>query len=175
MFLKLIFCILFIQKTFSIQPNNFCILNKKIQKQVVCNKQQCGYDLCSNDEKSCKNLNKWYTFVYNMLMIKKVADQYEKEMEKFDQFFGFIKECKPNQYITLNKQVCSIQEICYLNKKYELRQLLKPSNLKIKPCACLSKLKFRCENNYCSDSKHTCNKANNTLTDLAYLNQINKC
>ena len=100
----------------------------------------------------------------------------ENQVKQFEFFFDSIKECKPNQYISLTRQVCSIEEICIFNKNYELRQLLKPSKIKkIKPCACLARNRFRCGKNYCTDNKQTCDKVKNYLNDSVYSKYINKC
>ena len=60
----------------------------------MCKKQQCGFD-----EESCKKLNEWYT----------IEGKYV-EQNKYIQSFEDIKECKPNDYITL---------IVNLNEQYK--------------------------------------------------------
>jgi hypothetical protein len=51
--------------TLILEPTDFCILNENIQKTFTCRKQQCGFDLCSKDYKSCANLNAWYMLIEN--------------------------------------------------------------------------------------------------------------
>lgn len=60
MFSKSIFFmfLISIRMTLNIESKDFCILNENIQKTTfTCRKQQCGFDLCSKDHKSCANLN----------------------------------------------------------------------------------------------------------------------
>ena len=168
--LYLIINILTIGFTLSIKPSDFCFLKLEIHQQVVCKKQQCGYDLCSKDEHSCKSLNDWYMLInnYNSYLNTKDPNKYIKLIQN-------IKECKPNEYITLNKNVCSIKNNCEFYEQYKLRQLFKAVTLKYKQCLCSGKLSFKCGNYYCTYNKQTCSKLINFLNDSTYLKQIKKC
>jgi len=141
----------------SMTPNDFCILNVKIQKNAICMKVQCDFDLCSSSKKLCnKIMVYWYMLPEN--------------------FYDNINDCKSNEYVSTRNQICSIKETCKFYRQYELRQLLKPFNkLNAKPCACLSKLKYKCGENYCTDSKQSCTKLIHSLTSFAYVKHINKC
>jgi hypothetical protein len=178
MFLKLLMFILLIKLISSFKPSYFCILNQKIQNEVVCKKQQCGFDLCSIDKTSCKNLNNWYGQCINnkdhKLFLTNVTIN---KIEYFNKFLEEIKECNPNEYISFKKQVCSIKETCQFKQQYELSQLLKPFKLKfkVKPCGCFGKLKFKCGKYYCSDNKYTCNIILKSMIDSTHLSFINKC
>jgi hypothetical protein len=163
MFLKLIFIILFLinQMTLSIKPNDFCLLNKDIYEKVICKKQQCGFDLCSKDKESCKNLNTWYMIVKTYMNPKKYIEYLEN-----------IKECEPNMYTSLKENVCSIKIACKFYEQYKHRKANKSAR---KLCACSGELNFKCGKNYCTNNKITCTKLNESLVDSTYLKYINKC
>jgi len=161
----------------SIKPTYFCILNEKIQDEVVCKKQQCGFDLCSIDQRSCKILNYWYRLYEKQNANLNLNNETINLVEYFSEFLEEIKECNLNEYTSLKNQVCSIKETCQFNQQYELSQLLKPFKLKfkVKPCACFGKLKFKCGKYYCSDNKYTCNIILKSIIDSTYLSFISKC
>jgi len=144
----------------SIKPNDFCLLKLEIHEQVVCKKQQCGFDLCSDDEETCKKLNEWYTIVGNYM-----------DPKKYIQYFEDIKECKPNEYIKLKGSVCSIKNVCKFYEQFKRRNQL----LKHDQCICSGNLSFKCAKNYCTDNRHTCSKVILFLNDSTYLKHINKC
>jgi len=168
--------ILLSKKVSSLKSTDFCIINKEMELEVICKHEQCGFDLCAIDHKSCSNLNRWYA------TIEKYIDSFYldkdiKNVDSLNTFLGQIKHCEPSKYIELRKHVCSIREHCQFNQQYELSQVLKPFRLKLKPCFCKSNLKFRCHHNYCSDSKQTCKKFVELISDdLTQLKlQFNKC
>jgi hypothetical protein len=160
--------------TLSIRSKDFCILNATIEEEVICKKYQCGFDLCSVDNKSCENLNAW-----NMI-IKKYANESMIEIEKLDKFLDNIKECESNEYISLKEQVCSIKQTCKLFQKY-MSDIISKSKIrtstKSKPrsCVCSGKFSFRCGRYFCTESKFTCNRALRSLNDSTYLKHINNC
>ena len=161
--------------TLSMKSKDFCILNANIEEEVICKKYQCGFDLCATDDKSCDNLNAW-----NMI-IKKYANESKVDIEKLDKFLDNIRECVPNEYISLKEQVCSIKKTCKLFQKYMGEIILKSkktkTSIKSKPrsCACSGKFSFRCGRYFCTESKITCNKALKSLNDSTYLKHISNC
>ena len=170
MILKNILYFLLIQYNLSIKPEYFCILTDNIENEVRCKTEQCGNNLCSIDYKSCEYLNNWFTIVH----------KYINEMKKLkiiDQFLEKIKECQPNQYIILKQQICSIEAICSIEKKFKLSQLFKPFRFTTnKSCNCTGhQNKFKCGNNYCTDSKNTCTKLIKSLNDSTFIKHVNKC
>jgi hypothetical protein len=169
MILKNILYFLLIQYNLSIKPEFFCILTENIENEVRCKAEQCGNNLCSIDYKSCENLNNWFTIVNKY--IKEL-----KNLKLIDQFLEKINECQPNEYISLKKQICSIEAICSIEKKFELSQLYKPFKFKTnKSCNCTGQNKIKCGNNYCTDNKYTCAKVINSLNDSTFMKHINKC
>ena len=99
-----------------------------------------------------------------------------KKLKIIDQFLEKIKECQPNQYITLKQQICSIEAICSIEKKFELSQLFKPFRFTTnKTCICTGQNKFKCGNNYCTDNKNTCTKLIKSLNDSTFIKHVNKC
>jgi hypothetical protein len=169
MFSRLIFFmyIYSINMTLILEPTDFCILNENIQKTFTCRKQQCGFDLCSKDYKSCANLNAWY------MLIENHTNQI-KELIKLDKFLESIKKCKSNQYkSSLKIKVCSMKQVC---QYYKLIHFYKPVKLMLNKCICSDKqFKFKCGKYYCSDNKNSCSKASNYLNDPIYSKNINKC
>ena len=163
--------------TLNLKANDFCFLSKNLPKQIACKSQQCRTDLCAIDKKTCKYINDWYLVVEKYISGLNIRKNTQKFSEFLKESFESIKECKPSEYIDLNKQVCSIKESCQFNQNYKLSQLLKPFKLKfkIKPCACLGKLKFKCGKYYCSKNKYTCNSILKSIIDSTYLSFISKC
>ena len=175
MILKLILIFMFIQNSFGIKSINFCIYNKDMEQKAVCKQEQCGFDLCSTDQKSCENLNNWY-MILDTYIAKYNTKIDTNKVESLNTFLENIKLCTTFQLIYLKKRVCSIEENCKFNQQYELRQLLKPSKLKLKQCACSGRLSFKCGINYCSDNKHTCNKVLKYMSESTKSEkQINNC
>lgn len=81
--------LMMIQFNSSIKSNDFCYLNQIIGHGLMCNYYKCGFDL------------------YVLLNINHVAILTNGICLKIF-FFDNIKNCKPNEYISLYKQVCSI-------------------------------------------------------------------
>ena len=162
---------------------DFCLLNSHIEEEVLCKKTQCGFDLCSTDDKSCEDLNSW------TMIIRKYTDKLT-QMQKLDKFFDSLNECKPSQYISLKKQVCSIRETCQLFQQYMMNTLVKSSKNKNqnknnnnkqsnkpkpRPCACTGKFSFKCGRYFCTENKSSCITALKSLNDPVYLKHINNC
>ena len=82
-----------------------------------------------------------------------------------------LKTCHKNEYVSLKTQVC----LKNLKKQKILNQLLKTTITKHKSFYCTGKLKFDCENNYCSVNKNTCNIIFKTKKNKSFFNQINYC
>jgi len=90
---------LLIETILSFRTNDFCFLDKSIQKQVVCTKQQCGFDLCSSDEQSCKQINDWYHISQKFISLMNI----KKEIRTFYEFLQGIKDCKPREYVSIKQ------------------------------------------------------------------------
>jgi len=161
---SIIFYFLLIQVALSLKSNDFCFLNQKNQQLLSCNKQQCGYDLCSPNLNACNLINEWNSISQRFAFLVNI----KKELQIFFDFLENIQECKPSQYTNISKQVCSIEEKCKLNG---LKQVLKSASKTPKQCVCTGKLRFVCGKHYCSNNKYTCEKA------LKYMNllRIKKC
>jgi hypothetical protein len=161
---------LLIETILSFRTNDFCFLDKSIQKQVVCTKQQCGFDLCSSDEQSCKQINDWYHISQKFISLMNI----KKEIRTFYEFLQGIKDCKPREYVSIKKQVCLFEEACATTLK--LKQVLNTTMTMPKKCSCKGNLKFKCGKSYCTNNKYTCSKILRSQYDSSYLRAaINKC
>jgi hypothetical protein len=159
MFSNKIIIILFLtQLVYSFKPRDFCFVNpNKCSCQHFCLKQ-CGQNLCSTNDQSCENFNKW-----SSLMVK--YDKNKNGTGIYHQFVQEIKECKKESFVSLKSDVCSLGEKCN-NKR------LKRKNV----CRCPNKkLSYYCGNNYCASSKNTCAIIFQNDSDNFNLKEINLC
>jgi len=168
--------LLLVLMTLNLKANDFCFLSKNLPKQIACKSEQCRTDLCAIDKKTCKYINDWYLVVEKYISGLNIRKNTQKFSEFLKESFESIKECKPSEYIDLNKQACSIKESCQFNQNLKLIQLLKPSKLIMpKRCACSGKFSFKCGKYICSDDEKTCNKSFKFLKDMSYIKNLKKC
>ena len=161
----LIVFLLMTQTLQSMKQDLFCFLNKN-NEELICNKYQCGFDLCSSDENACKVLNYWSTLVERYITLF----NQEKKPLKYLKYLEEIKNCEPNEYLSLKKDVCSIKQACKYYEQYKQRKISKDNK-----CVCSSRFKYRCAKNYCTENKNSCKKLDIALKDSYLVKLINKC
>lgn len=139
--LKLLFiAILLFESVKGFIPDNFCFLVD--HQNFICKRHQCGNSLCSLDEKSCTNLEKWSNLTY-----KNTPFLNEKRIDEYFVFFSKIKECKIKEYIKLPSIICSNKYKCKRENQSFFRYII---GLKPKECFCSGKSKYDCGNEMCA-------------------------
>jgi hypothetical protein len=159
-----------------LKSTDFCILKQDINTISKCKNYQCGQILCSNNKESCDDLNIWsntlnkYMFhLFKLYSIERIPTLL------FSIFQSRIQDCKPTDSVSLNSQICLNLKKCKKNLNWSSRIMDKSSFYKISlPCPCSGGLKYDCGNMICSNSKETCDLANN-LSKNYLENNINKC
>ncbi len=125
-------------------PDNFCYL--KDYENSFCERHQCGQNICSIDEESCKNLERWSNLIDKYVLNR-------KKIGKLFNFFSLMKQCQLNDQFRLLPLVCSNAVKCDKEKQSFLRFMF---GFKPKECFCSGKLNHDCGNDFCSLDMKTC-------------------
>jgi hypothetical protein len=142
--------------------SDFCYrtrIKNKIKECQENNKYKfnCGKDLCSIDQYSCKSLA-----VFSMVTKHQKNEFYyfknsEKKhlyfKKKLELFMRSIKDCpKPQDYKWSSNDVCMKTENCFKAYGYGIWSIL----MKPDECKCMGKYKYKCNSNLCALNKKAC-------------------
>jgi hypothetical protein len=169
MFSKMIVAILILsQLVYSLRSKDFCFLNHNSSQKACL--RQCGQNLCSTNDQSCEDFNKW-----SSLMNK--YDKSKSGTGIYHQFIKQIKDCKPEGFISLKSDVCSLSEKCNEKRKVFASLIFKGTS-KNNPieCACNNKKLINdCGNGYCALYKNICTAVFQNDLDMYNLKEIELC
>ena len=157
-FLLILFILNLINEICSFNSTDFCFFKQDSDVLSKCKNYQCGQSLCSNDKQTCddSNMNLLNKYIFQLSSIYPI----EKMTEfLFSNFQSSIKECKRNDLVSLNSEICLNTKNCkqiVTHKSFRLMFFFKSLQ-----CSCLGKFNYDCGHMVCSTKKETCEITHN--------------